>query len=308
MNQPSPAQDTEERRRPTRERRRARLRVIRVLPDDGAGAGLMEGTGMSAWDDAIDQWRLALLAAGRSRGTVRLYTYNIGRVAAAHPDGPGAVGAGDLRRVLAAGDWKPETRRSVRTAMATFFRWAHGEGLIDDDPARGLEAVRVPAGVARPAPDDIILDVLHEVDHRTRIMILLARYAGLRRMEIATVHSDQWDGRGLYVTGKGGRSRYIPIVNMELRRELTQARGWLFPGKVDGHLSAATVGKIIRNALPRPWTAHSLRHRCATQMYAGTRDLLAVGAVLGHSRPETTRRYVRLPDDALIAAVRAGAA
>ena len=279
MNQPSPAQDTEERRRPTRERRRARLRVIRALPDDGAGAGLMEGTGMSAWDDAIDQWRLALLAAGRSRGTVRLYTYNIGRVAAAHPDGPGAVGAGDLRRVLAAGDWKPETRRSVRTAMATFFRWAHGEGLIDDDPARGLEAVRVPA-----------------------------RYAGLRRMEIATVHSDQWDGRGLYVTGKGGRSRYIPIVNMELRRELTQARGWLFPGKVDGHLSAATVGKIIRNALPRPWTAHSLRHRCATQMYAGTRDLLAVGAVLGHSRPETTRRYVRLPDDALIAAVRAGAA
>lgn len=42
-------------------------------------------------------------------------------------------------------------------------------------------------------------------------------------------------------------------------------------------------------------------------MYAGTRDLLAVGAVLGHARPETTRRYVRLPPDALISAVKAAA-
>lgn len=45
----------------------------------------------------------------------------------------------------------------------------------------------------------------------------------------------------------------------------------------------------------------------ATQAYAGTRDLLAVGAVLGHSRPETTQRYVRMPDDALRAAAHAAA-
>ena len=42
-------------------------------------------------------------------------------------------------------------------------------------------------------------------------------------------------------------------------------------------------------------------------MFAGTHDLLAVGAVLGHSRPETTQRYVRMPTDALTAAVAAAA-
>ena len=41
--------------------------------------------------------------------------------------------------------------------------------------------------------------------------------------------------------------------------------------------------------------------------YAGTRDLFAVQELLGHSRPETTRRYVRLPDDAVRAAVAAAA-
>ena len=40
---------------------------------------------------------------------------------------------------------------------------------------------------------------------------------------------------------------------------------------------------------------------------AGTHDLLAVGAVLGHARPETTQRYVRLPDDSLRAAIAAAA-
>ena len=71
--------------------------------------------------------------------------------------------------------------------------------------------------------------------------------------------------------------------------------------------SAGYVSKRLARALPAGWTGHTLRYRCGTAMYAGTRDLLAVGAVLGHARPETTRRYVRLPDDALISAVKAAA-
>lgn len=59
--------------------------------------------------------------------------------------------------------------------------------------------------------------------------------------------------------------------------------------------------------LPDGWTTHTLRHRFATVSYAGTRDLLAVQELLGHSRPETTRGYVQLPQDALRAAVAAAA-
>jgi site-specific recombinase XerC len=46
----------------------------------------------------------------------------------------------------------------------------------------------------------------------------------------------------------------------------------------------------------------------ASVSYAATRDLLAVGEVLGHSRPETTQRYIRLPRDAVRDAVRAASA
>jgi len=41
--------------------------------------------------------------------------------------------------------------------------------------------------------------------------------------------------------------------------------------------------------------------------YAANADVFALGQVLGHSRPETTQRYVRLPSDALLAGVRAAA-
>jgi integrase len=59
--------------------------------------------------------------------------------------------------------------------------------------------------------------------------------------------------------------------------------------------------------LPDHWTTHTLRHRAGTRAYAGTHDLLAVGALLGHSKPETTMRYCMLPDDALWTVARAAA-
>lgn len=64
----------------------------------------------------------------------------------------------------------------------------------------------------------------------------------------------------------------------------------------------------MARALPGGWTAHTLRHRFATVAYAGTRDLLAVQDMLGHSKPETTRGYIEMPQDALRAAVLAAAA
>lgn len=259
------------------------------------------------WDAAVTDWTTALHAAGRSPRTIRLYICHLRKVIRECPDGPTSVTSTDLRYILACGRWKPETRKSVRGALGAFFRWAHGTGIIEADPAQNLDTVRVPAGVARPIPDDILREALAQADERDRAMLLLGAFAGLRCMEIARVHSRDWDGSGLYVTGKGGKTRYVPIVRADLRRLLTSMHGYLFPGQDGGHLSPGYVSKRLTRALPGKWTGHTLRHRCGTAMYAGTRDLLAVGAVLGHARPETTRRYVRLPQDALINAVRAAA-
>src|SRR5690606_9226779 len=128
-----------------------------------------------------------------------------------------------------------------------------------------------------------------------------------RRAEIARVQSaDLVDGL-LYVHGKGGKGRLVPIIDPGLRGAIGRADGWLFPSRAGAHLSPQYVGKLMSDARPDAWTAHTLRHRFATKAYAGTRDVLAVGRVLGHARPETTQRYVQLPTDALHDVVAAAA-
>lgn len=203
--------------------------------------------------------------------------------------------------------WQPETRKSARSTLRTFYRWAHGMGYISDDPSLQLPAVRVPPPVARPTPEHLVAQIVRR-DDRIGFMAQLAAYGGLRVAEIAQVHQRDLVGDVLVVTGKGRKVREVPVVHRQLLRRLEAVEGWAFPNGYGTHLSPGHVCKLLSQELPEHWTAHTLRHRMASVGYAATRDLLAVGKVLGHSRPETTQRYVKLPDDAVRSVMAAASA
>lgn len=269
-----------------------------------------------SWYAAIGAFTVALKAARRSSGTIRLYRHYLSALARTCAD-PWDVSTADLRGVLARGDWSAETAKSARTAYRAFYRWAHVDGLVTVNPAAALEAVRVPAATPRPAPETVVAQAVAHPDPRIARMAMLAAYCGLRAAEIAVVHSTDVSadlvGTTLRIHGKGGKVRTVPVMHAMLAGWLHSLDGYAFPsvsanGQIRDHLSPGHVSRLLAEALPDGWTAHTLRHRCATVAYAGTRDLLAVGTVLGHSRPETTQRYVRLPDDAARAAMRAAAA
>ncbi|HUX69178.1 MAG TPA: tyrosine-type recombinase/integrase [Cellulomonadaceae bacterium] len=259
-----------------------------------------------AWGAAVGEYVTAMRAAGRSPGTIRLHRHYL-RHTAGYARSPWRATPAQLTRALAVTSWSPETRKSARGVIVSFYRWATLAGHVEVDPARGLPAVTVPPGQPRPAPEAVLARTLAGADHRTRLMLELAAYAGLRCSEISRVHQLDLVGATLYVHGKGGKTRVVPIGRPDLLTAIATADGWLFPGRTAGHLAPGTVTAILSDALPGKWTGHALRHRFASRAYAGTRDLLAVGAVLGHSRPETTKRYVLMPDDALRAAVDAAA-
>ena len=138
-------------------------------------------------------------------------------------------------------------------------------------------------------------------------MILLALLAGLRRAEIAAVHTADMApevlGYSLRVTGKGGRVRALPLHDALVEELVHRPVGFVFPGACQGHLSPGWVGKRLATLLGPGWSGHTLRHRFATQAYAVQRDLFAVQQLLGHSKPETTARYTAIPNDSLRAAV-----
>lgn len=260
----------------------------------------------NAWSRALEDYETAQRAAGRAEGTIRLHRHYLTQLRARHAS-PWRITTAQLRDLMATPHWAPETRKSARQALRGFYRWAHGSGLVDDDPALVLETVRVPAGQPRPTPEHVVKQLLRDRDDRLGFMGMLAAHGGLRAGEIAQVHADDLVGDELLVHGKGGKIRTVPIVEARLLARLRLVEGWAFPNGHGSHLSPGHVSRLLSKGLPGLWTGHTLRHRCGTVAYAATRDLLAVGALLGHSRPETTQRYVKMPDDAIRAAARAAA-
>jgi integrase/recombinase XerC len=260
------------------------------------------------WEDAIDGYLAYTIASGSGRETIRLRRHYLG-VLARHciPTGPWQATVDDLTAVLATPGWAPETRKSARSSLRSFYRWGVDTGKTTTDPARALPRVRVPLGAPRPTPRDVVTRALAAADDRGRLMVLLALLAGLRRAEIAAVHSDamiessgQWS---LRVVGKGGRVRTVPLHPLLAETLLTHRSGFLFPGKDHGHLSPDRTGRLIADLLGPGWTAHTLRHRFSSECYSHTHDLFATQRLLGHTRPETTQRYTEVPDDSLRAAV-----
>lgn len=258
---------------------------------------------LHTWGGAISAYVVMLQAAARSTGTIRVHRHYLSLLAGTFPR-PWDVTTDDLRALLASRTWKPETRKSARTVYRGFYKWGFIKGLCDPDPTLGLETIRVPAGVARPTPESVLKRALLAADARTTTMLMLAAYGGLRCAEIARVHGQDVAGDVLLVHGKGGKTREVPLVPVLLER-LQGLDGWAFPNGLGSHLSPGHVTRLLSAALPEGWTGHTLRHRCGTAAYDGTRDLLAVSRLLGHSRPETTQRYIRMPDDAVRAAVSA---
>lgn len=260
--------------------------------------------------ELISHWRTWLTACGRPPSTLRLRTHQLLRFADHHPNLVD-VTAADMVSWLANPDWSPNTKASNRAALRSFYGWAHSYGHVPVDESRQLPTVKIPPPVPNPAPESAVKRGLLAARPREHLMVELAAHLGMRRAEIAQVHTDDLVedlvGWSLKVHGKGGKIRVIPLPDHLAARLLSLPSGWVFPSPRGGHLTADHVGVLIARTLPDNWTAHPLRHRFATKAYAGTRDLLAVQELLGHSKPETTRAYVRLPQDALRQAVAAAA-
>ncbi|MEV0890322.1 tyrosine-type recombinase/integrase [Promicromonospora sp. NPDC050262] len=265
-------------------------------------------TEASIWRPVVRDYLDSLRAAGRRPMTVRLHAHYL-RHLERHARDPFSLNIRILERALTSRrEWEAETIRSAASVFRGFTRWMHARGLIDPDPGLLLPAVRVPPGVARPIPDPILDGLLAgHPPGRSRWLLLLGGHCGLRVGEMALVNSARLDGDLLFVVGKGGKERWVPVLDEDLQAAIRQAGGWLFPGRQDGHLSPGYVSKLLSELLPAHWTAHTLRHRAGTAAYRGTRDILAVGRLLGHAKPETTMRYIQLPMDSLYAVARSAA-
>ena len=261
------------------------------------------------WRKSIEGWTDTLRAAGLSAQTIKSRRYKMIHLSwLLMPSGPKDVTTEQIVQVFARQQWKPETRKAYRNTMSSFFRWLHKSGRRSDDPSLDVPRVKKPHAHPRPCPDRYIAAAMEMATSSERLMIRLGAECGLRRGEIARVHSDDVvadsAGRSLIVRGKGDKQRIVPLPD-DLAGIIMDAHGYLFPGRFGGHVEESYVGDHISHLLPDGYGAHTLRHRFATVTYATTHDLFVVAELLGHESVETTEHYVAMPDGRLRAATAA---
>lgn len=255
------------------------------------------------WRKNIEGWTDTLRAAGLSAQTIKSRRYKMVHLAALlMPSGPEDVTTEQIVQVFARQQWKPETRKAYRNTISSFFRWLHKSGRRSDDPSLDVPRVKKPHAHPRPCPDRYIAVAMEMATSSERLMIRLGAECGLRRGEIAAVHSDDVvadsAGRSLIVRGKGDKQRIVPLPD-DLANTVMETQGYLFPGRFGGHVEESYIGDHISRLLPDGYAAHTLRHRFATTAYAATHDLFVVAELLGHESVETTEHYVAMPDGRL---------
>lgn len=254
------------------------------------------------WQEAIDAHALHMLAMGLRGATLELRRYQLGRLGRMLMVGPWEVGPVDLVAWAASAmHWSPNTRRSYRTTVRGFYLWGVEAGHIRASPALALPRVRPGPANPRPAPERVYQPALLAAGARERLILQLMGDHGLRRGEVAVVHSrdlfEDLTGWSLRVHGKGGRDRVVPLLDEVSRQLRSLPAGYAFPGNDHGHLSPRWVGTLVSRLMAEDWTGHKLRHRAATRWWeASAHDLLTVGELLGHADPRTTKVYVRVSD------------
>jgi len=212
-------------------------------------------------------------------------------------------------------------------ALRAYGRWAEGQG--HPNFAHHLKDIRQAAARPRALDRKDLLRLLRAVrergSRRDQALVLLLAQAGLRAAEVSAlqvgdVTLNERKGSVQVRAGQGRRARTVPLpaeTRAALRAYLDE-RGAAARYATDP-LFPAERGQGAGQALHRPAsvrdvkyakmagltnvTPHALRHTYATAMLdTSGHDLRLVQDPLGHSRIETTARYLKPAPEAAEAA------
>lgn len=286
-------------------------------------------------NEAIDLYVADMRSAGRInsprteatyRRTLELHSHDIGN------RDPRTVGREDCKRTLAR--WaNPNSQRSHRSILVSFYRWTVEEGIRPANPAEQTRRPKKrPTSVYRLTRTEVAA-MLDAAGHGTeRRAIHLGLGAGLRSQELRGLQGRHFEREGwIWVSAdiaKGQRERWVPVIEdaaaavREIRLDVPRAHHVL-PGTHRGGfgdntiwreiperaMSSQVLQRLVHRVAKRAGISahihpHLLRHAFADHV-ARSAGALVAQALLGHADLGTTQGYLGAPTlEELLAGVR----
>lgn len=253
-------------------------------------------------DLLITTWQTSMQAEGLSERTWTDWPAIVRRAAKHTGQHPGGFTTAALTGYLAS-HRNANTKATYYRGLAAFHAWLVRSGHRDDDPMATIRPPRVPRGVPHPVTTAGLERLLSIPLHRrTRSMVLLGAYQGLRVHEIARVRAEDLDHdeHTLRVLGKGSVEALLPLHPMVAAAAVGMPRrGWWFPAYADKRrpIHAASVSLTISQAMDRagvPGSAHALRHWYATHLLRNGADAVTVQQLMRHASLATVAIYTQV--------------
>lgn len=249
--------------------------------------------------------------------------------------GLAAVRAAEVRAHLAArraGDKGLQARSLAQTlsAIRAFHRYLDRRLGAPAAEIALVRGPRVKPALPRPVSEDQALGLLEEpaadpdldlwAAARDQAVLSLLYGCGLRISEALSLSgADHPLGEAVRVTGKGGKTRLVPVLP-QVRDAVAAYAGacpWplppdqpLFRAARGGPLSPRHVQAAVqrlrgRLGLPASATPHALRHSFATHLLGAGADLRIIQELLGHASLSTTQKYTAVDAARLLSAYQA---
>ncbi|WP_032113674.1 site-specific tyrosine recombinase XerD [Candidatus Paracaedibacter symbiosus] len=217
------------------------------------------------------------------------------------------------------------------SAIKQFYKFLLSEQLIEGDPTQLLDSPKP----ERPLPKTLTME---EVDFlinqaattattpqgiRLSCLLEILYASGLRVSELVSLPfavipkdlSRLVDQQMLFIKGKGGRERLVPLGQhavealqnyLKIRPRFLETvhpanHKWLFPSRSkEGYLTRHRFFQLLKelaiasNIDPEKVSPHVVRHAFATHLLQGGADLLSIQKLLGHADISTTQIYTHV--------------
>lgn len=209
--------------------------------------------------------------------------------------------------------------------LRSFLRYLERSGLANAAGAAAVRSPKQPKSLPKPLTDREALNVVTQdaqlaeepwVAARNAAVLTLLYGCGLRISEALDLTPGDFAGTptSLRITGKGGKTRIVPLMTVAREAVATYLRLCPYHAGADEPMFRGTRGaklqpaiiqremQKLRGALGLPDTAtpHALRHSFATHLLAGGGDLRTIQELLGHASLSTTQVYTGVDSTRLL--------
>ena len=213
------------------------------------------------------------------------------------------------------------TRARKVSSIKTFYKYLNvTAGLISVNPAKDLDAPKIPESLPKYLSLDESLKLLSAVDGdfqvRNYAIITLFLNCGLRLSELVNINIRDYKGDKLTVIGKGNKERTVYLNEAcrnaidnyltQIPKDNVKDRDAMFLSRNKTRISGKMVQVIVKNSLEaagldtQKYSVHKLRHTAATLMYQhGNVDVRALQEILGHKQLSTTQIYTHVDSERL---------